>query len=64
MTDTARLHKTTLQNGDIQQFVYRWDEVLATMSRRPSDDDVMNLLVLQFDVHLPKNHEFYVEYLL
>ena len=23
MTDAARLHKVTLQNGDIQQFVYR-----------------------------------------
>ena len=34
------------------------------MSRRPSDEDLMNLFVLQFDVHLPKNHEFYVEYLL
>ena len=34
------------------------------MSRRPSNDDLMNLFVLQFDVHLPKNHEFYVGYLL
>ena len=54
MTDTARLHKVTLQNGDIQQFIYRWDEMLAIMSRRPSDEDLMNLFVLQFDVHLPK----------
>ena len=63
MTDTARLHKVTLQNGDIQQFIYRWDEMLALMTRRPTDDDLMNLFVLQFDVHLAKQHEFYVEYL-
>ena len=63
MTDTARLHKVTLQNGDIQQFIYRWDEMLSLMSRRPSDDDLMNLFVLQFDVHLAKQHEFYVEYM-
>ena len=63
MTDTARLHKVTLQNGDIQQFIYRWDEMLSLMSRLPSDDDLMNLFVLQFDVHLNKQHEFYVEYL-
>ena len=54
MTDIARLHKITLQSGDIQQFIYRWDEMLALMSRRPSDDDLMNLFVLQFDVHLHK----------
>jgi len=63
MTDIARLHKVTLQNGDIQQFVYRWDEMLSLMSKRPDNEDLMNLFVLQFDVHLPKNHEFYVEYL-
>ena len=63
MTDAARLHKVTLQNGDIQQFVYRWDETLSLMTKQPDDDDLMNLFVLQFDVHLPKNHEFYVEYL-
>ena len=63
MTDTARLHKITLQNGDIQQFIYKWDEMLSLMTRRPPDDDLMNLFVLQFDVHLAKNHEFYVEYL-
>ena len=27
MTDIARLHKVSLHNGDIQQFVYKWDEV-------------------------------------
>ena len=63
MTDTARLHKVTLTNGDMQQFIFKWDETISRMSRRPSDDDLMNLFVLQFDVHLPKNHEFYVEYL-
>ena len=37
--------------------------MLSLMTRRPPDDDLMNLFVLQFDVHLAKNHEFYVEYL-
>ena len=55
MTDTARLHRTILQNGDIQQFVYRWALVLAHMGRRPSDDDLMTLFVLEFDVHDPKH---------
>jgi len=63
MTDTARLHTISLSNGDIQQFIYKWDEMLSLMSRRPADDDLMNLFVLQFDVQLAKNHEFYVEYL-
>ena len=63
MTDTARLHKITLQNGEIQQFIYKWDEMLSLMQKVPPEDDLMNLFVLQFDVHLPKNHEFYVEYL-
>ena len=43
MTDTARLDKFTLQNGDIQQFIDRWDEPLSLMSRRPPDDDHMKL---------------------
>jgi hypothetical protein len=64
MTDTARLHKVILANGDLQQFVYRWDEMLSIMKKRPSDEDLMNLFVLQLDVNLPKNHEFGVEYLL
>ena len=63
MRDTARLHKISLQNGDIQNFLYKWDEMLSLMTKRPEDDDLMNLFVLQFDLHLPKNHEFYVEYL-
>jgi len=33
------------------------------MSKRSPDDDLMNLFVLQFDVNLPKDHEFYVEYI-
>ena len=37
--------------------------MISLMARRPADDDLMNLFVLQFDVHLPKNHEFYVEWL-
>ena len=37
--------------------------MLSLMTRRPSDDDLMNLFVLQFDVHLAKNHDFYFEYL-
>ena len=64
MTDMARLHKVILANGDLQQFVYRWDEMLSIMKKRPTDEDLMNLFVLQLDVNLPKNHEFGVEYLL
>ena len=60
MTDIARLHKVTLQNGDIQQFVCKWDEVISLMRKRPDNDDLMNLFVLRFDVHLHQNHEFYV----
>jgi len=56
MTDTARLHKVTSTNGDIQQFIYKWDEMISLMTRRPADDDLMNLFVLQFDVHLQKKH--------
>ena len=47
MTDTARLHKVTLQSGDIQQFIYKWDETLALVKKKPDDDDLMNLCVLQ-----------------
>ena len=50
MTDTARLHKVNLQNGDIQQFIYRWGGMLPLMSRRLPGDDRMNLFVLQCDV--------------
>ena len=64
MTDTARLHKVILLNGDLQQFIYRWDEMISIMRKRPTDDDLLNLFVLQLDVNLPKNHEFAVEYLL
>ena len=55
MTDTARLHKVSLQNGDIQQFVIKWDETLSLMSKRPDDDDLMNLFVLQFDLIFTKH---------
>ena len=37
--------------------------MISLMSRRSSGDDLTNLFVLQFDVHLNKQHEFYVEYL-
>ena len=37
MTDTARLHKVILTNGDLQKFIHRWDELLAIMRKRPSD---------------------------
>ena len=37
--------------------------MLSLKSRRPADGDLMNLFVLQFDVHLAKQHELYVEYL-
>ena len=38
--------------------------MLSIMKKRPSDEDLMNLFVLQLDVNLPQNHEFGVEYLL
>jgi hypothetical protein len=63
MADTARLHKTTLKQGEIQQFIYQWDETISTMSKVPHVDDLMNLFVLQFDQNLPVKHEFYFEYL-
>ena len=64
MTDEARLLKTTLRNGDIQQFVYEWDKTVMSMSTTPSDEHLGNLFILQFDSNLQKSHEFYVEYLL
>jgi len=63
MTDTARLNKISLQNGDIQQFVYKWDEMLSLMTTRPSDDHLLKIFGLQLDSNLAKTHEFYVEYL-
>ena len=41
MTDTACLHKITSNNVDIQQSVYKWDEMLPLRTRRPQDDDLM-----------------------
>ena len=63
MTDIARLHKITLTSGDIQQFIYKLDETLSLVNKKPDEDDLMNLFLLQFDFHLPKTHEFYVEWL-
>ena len=62
MTDTSRLHKIRLQTGDIQQTLCKWDEMLSLMTKCPSDEDLMNLFVLQSDLHLLKNREFYIEY--
>ena len=64
LTDTARVQRTTLHNGDISQFIYKWDECLQQMKTRPDDDYLMNIFVLQFQTHLPKTHVFYVEWLL
>ena len=61
MTDIARLHKITIHSGDTQQFIYRWDEMLALMGRRPSDDGLVNIFVLHFDVHLHNDRGVYVE---
>jgi len=63
MTDTARLNKISFQNGDIQQFVYKCDEMLSLMTTRPSDDHLRKIFGLQLDSNLAKTHEFYVEYL-
>ena len=46
MTDVARLHKVILVSGDLQQFVYRWDEMLTIMKKRPSDEDLRKAYVL------------------
>jgi hypothetical protein len=54
MTDMARLHTGILANCGLQQFIYRWDEMLSIMKKRPTDEDLMNLFVLQLDVNLPK----------
>ena len=53
MTDTARPHNIST-TGDIQQFICKWGELISLMARRPAGDDLMNLFVLQFDVHLLK----------
>ena len=55
-TDMARHHKVILLNGDLQQFVYRLDEMLSIMEERLPDEDLMNLFVLQPDVSCSKNH--------
>ena len=34
------------------------------MARRPPDDDLVNLFVLQFGAHLAKSHGWYVECIL
>ena len=34
------------------------------MSKTPEDDDLQNLFVLQYDMHLPRTHKFFVEWLL
>ena len=62
MTDMARLQKVAVV-GDLQQFVYTWDERLPAMMKRPPGDDLLNLFVLQLDANLPKNHEFCMEYI-
>jgi hypothetical protein len=36
--------------------------MLSLMTKRAADEDLMNVFVLQFDVHLAENHEFYLEY--
>ena len=33
MTDTARFHEATLQNGDTQHLIYRWNEMLSLMTQ-------------------------------
>ena len=59
----ARLHKVTLANGDLQQSIYRWDGMFSTMRRRPSDEDLMHLFVLELGVNLPTDNGFGIEYL-
>ena len=35
--DSADLFSITLRNDDVQEFDMRWDEILLTMSKIPSD---------------------------
>ena len=37
--------------------------MLSLITKPPPNEDLMNLFMLQSDVHFPKNREFYVEYL-
>ena len=62
MAGTARLHTITLSNGDIQQFNCKWDGMHSLVTRRPPNDDLMGLVVLQFGAHLATHHGFFVEY--
>ena len=61
MTDIARVHEVNFQSGDIQQFVCKRFEVLTLIPKRPDDEDLMNLFVLQIDLNLPNNHQFCIE---
>ena len=41
--DYADLFALTLQNDDVQEFETRWDEILLSMNKIPTDDVLENL---------------------
>ena len=45
--DYADLFSVTLRNDNIQEFDTRWDEVLLSMSKIPSDDILQSLYKLR-----------------
>ena len=57
--DSADLFSITLRNDDVQEFDMRWDEILLTMSKIPSDgilESLYNIRIresaqLDLDIH-------------
>ena len=47
VVDYADLFSVTLRNDNIQEFDTRWDEVLLSMSKIPSDDVLESLYKLR-----------------
>ena len=41
--DHADLFTITLRNDDVQEFDTRWDEIISSMSKIPTDDVLENL---------------------
>ena len=62
LTDTAKLQSLSLKDGDLQQFIFKWDLQLTRTLKRPTDEDLLNLILIQLETCLKKDHEFYQEY--
>ena len=45
--DYAELFSITLRNDDVKEFVTRWDEILVSVTKIPSDDFLENLYKLR-----------------